>query len=120
MKRLHPKHPVAARLAVVADPVRLRLLRLLEQEELSVGEVASVVQMPQSTVSRHLKALSELDWLLKRQEGTASLYRLIMDDLPAELVSIWKPVRELVLAETSEAESESPARHIWAAAPDGC
>ncbi|MGP1272682.1 MAG: ArsR/SmtB family transcription factor [Phycisphaerales bacterium] len=112
MKRLLPKHGVAARLAVLAEPVRLRILRLLELEELSVGEVASVVQLPQSTVSRHLKALAEMDWLLKRQEGTATLYRLIMDDLTTELRAIWRPVREQVLADTSDAELESDRRRL--------
>jgi ArsR family transcriptional regulator len=42
-------------LASLGDMARLRLLRLVEQEELSVGELARVLQLPQSTVSRHLR-----------------------------------------------------------------
>ncbi|MEO0586136.1 MAG: ArsR family transcriptional regulator [Planctomycetota bacterium] len=45
------------RLSTLADPARLRLLRLLEAHELGVAELCDVLQMPQSTVSRHLRAL---------------------------------------------------------------
>src|SRR6185295_836916 len=63
LSTLHPdermKHPtphpdlVIERLAALGDMIRLRILRMLEVEALSVGEVAKVVQLPQSTVSRH-------------------------------------------------------------------
>ena len=43
----------------LADSTRLRLLRLLEGHELGVAELCEVLQMPQSTVSRHLKLLSD-------------------------------------------------------------
>lgn len=61
-------------LACLGDMARLRLLRLVEQEELSVGELARVLQLPQSTVSRHLKVLYESGWIGRRTEGTASRY----------------------------------------------
>ncbi|MEI8195028.1 MAG: metalloregulator ArsR/SmtB family transcription factor [Phycisphaerae bacterium] len=49
-------------LKALADPVRLRIIRLLEsqaQHGLSVGELADILKLPQSTVSRHLKILLE-------------------------------------------------------------
>ena len=52
------------------------MLRLLDREELAVGELASALQLPQSTMSRHLKALFEAGIIGKRAEGTATLYRL--------------------------------------------
>ena len=58
----------------LADATRLRLLRLLEREELSVQELCGVLRLPQSTVSRHLKTLSDQGWLRCRRQGTASLY----------------------------------------------
>lgn len=85
---------IATRLDALAEPVRLRVLRLLEREELSVGEVASVVQLPQSTVSRHLKVLADAGWLIKRAEGTATLYRLVLDDLDPAGRSLWLAVRD--------------------------
>jgi len=43
-------------MGTLSDPTRLRLLRLLERHELGVAEFCDVLQLPQSTVSRHLKA----------------------------------------------------------------
>src|ERR1043165_1605613 len=82
------------RLAALSDPIRLRLLRVLEREELSVGELARVVQLPQSTVSRHLKILHENGWIVSRPEGTSTLYRLVQDDLVEENRGLWVAVRE--------------------------
>ena len=62
------------RLATLADPTRGRILLALEQHELTVGELCSVLALPQSTVSRHLKLLSDEQWLTTRQEGTSRFY----------------------------------------------
>lgn len=94
MKRTPSTILLVERLAAVSDAVRLRLLRVLEREELSVGELARVVQLPQSTVSRHLKILGENGWVVSRSEGTSTLYRLVLDDLPPENRPLWLAVRE--------------------------
>ncbi len=49
--------------------VRLRLLRVLEREELGVGELSKILQLPQSTVSRHLKLLHDGDWIERRSDA---------------------------------------------------
>lgn len=82
------------RLTALSEPVRLRLLRLLEKEELSVGELARIVQLPQSTVSRHLKVLSDGGWVVSRSEGTSTLLRLVRDDLDQAHRALWHTVRE--------------------------
>jgi ArsR family transcriptional regulator len=63
-------------LQTLADPTRVRLLRLLDREELSVSELCTILQLPQSTVSRHLKVLSSEDWVASRRDGTNHLYRV--------------------------------------------
>jgi ubiquinone/menaquinone biosynthesis C-methylase UbiE/DNA-binding transcriptional ArsR family regulator len=88
--------PVVPLLTAISDPLRLRLCYWLEQEELSVGEVARVFELPQSTISRHLKALIEAGWLQRRQEGTSTFYRLTQDDLSDAARSLWRAVREQV------------------------
>jgi ubiquinone/menaquinone biosynthesis C-methylase UbiE/DNA-binding transcriptional ArsR family regulator len=93
MKRSASKPTIEVLLASLADPVRLRMLRVLEQDELSVGEIASVVQLPQSTVSRHLKVLSDHQWLARRSVGPATLYRMVLDDLTVESRALWTAVR---------------------------
>lgn len=77
------------RLSTLSDLARLRMMRLLQQEELSVGELARGLQLPQSTVSRHLKLLHEGGWIVKRSEGTASLYRLDAQRLDDDARELW-------------------------------
>ncbi|MCA9294175.1 MAG: metalloregulator ArsR/SmtB family transcription factor [Phycisphaerales bacterium] len=93
MKHLSDDISPAELLAAVADGVRLRICRLLEREELSVGEVAKVVQGAQSSVSRHLSALHEAAWVQRRAAGTATLYRLAPDDLPESARNVWAAIR---------------------------
>jgi SAM-dependent methyltransferase len=84
------------RLAVLADPVRARVLLLVEEQELSVSELCAVLQQPQSTVSRHLKVLSDGGWLASWREGTSNLYRLAPEGLDGEARELWKLVRRRV------------------------
>ncbi len=95
-------------LGALGDFARLRMLRLLKQEELSVGELAKSLQMPQSTASRHLKLLHEGDWLHKRAAGTASLYRLSEDQLAPGAHSLWKASLESL--ESTSVPREDDAR----------
>src|SRR3954467_9232640 len=63
-------------MASLSDATRLRLLRLLERHELGVAEMCDILQLPQSTVSRHLKVLADEGWVRSRSQGTANLYRM--------------------------------------------
>lgn len=79
-------------LSALSDRSRVRLLHLLEDHELGVGELARSLAMPQSTVSRHLKTLYELGLLNKRTEGTASMYRMAVSD--SALKTLWANTSE--------------------------
>jgi len=78
----------------MADPIRLRLLRLLAEHELGVAELCGILQLPQSTVSRHLKVLIDRDWLRSRRQGTVHLYRMTWADLEPGARKLWMLVRE--------------------------
>src|SRR5687767_7927741 len=78
----------------LADPTRLRLLRLLERHELGVADLCDVLQLPQSTVSRHLKTLSDQGWVRSRRQATNHLYRTILDELEAPARRLWLLARE--------------------------
>jgi ubiquinone/menaquinone biosynthesis C-methylase UbiE/DNA-binding transcriptional ArsR family regulator len=91
------------RLSALADPIRSRLLLLLERHELTVSELRTVVQLPQSTVSRHLKVLADAGWLSAREDGTSNRYRLDARGLDAAARRLWTSVRD-------EAESLPAAR----------
>lgn len=84
---------IVDRMSQLGDPVRVRALRLLDPEELAVGELARVLQIPQSSASRHLKVLAEGGWLVKRPVGPATYYRVVLDDLPPDARAIWLAVR---------------------------
>src|SRR5439155_9801450 len=83
-------------LASLADTTRSRLLLLLDRNELTVSELCGVTQLPQSTVSRHLKALVDGGWIASRAEGTSRLYTMGRDDLDAARRRLWLLVREQV------------------------
>jgi ubiquinone/menaquinone biosynthesis C-methylase UbiE len=63
-------------LKAVADPSRLRLLRLLDRDELTVGELARCTALPQSTVSRHVAVLRRAGLVQERSEGVRSYLTL--------------------------------------------
>src|SRR5829696_6399868 len=85
---------VLGRLTALSDATRCRILRLLEQYELTVGELCASLQLPQSTVSRHLRVLSDEGWASARGEGTSRFYKADFDSLEAGARDLWMIVRE--------------------------
>ena len=88
-----PHYPVLDRLSLLADQTRSRLLLLLERHELSVGELCSILQLPQSTVSRHLKLLADDQWIVARGDGTSRFYKLVLSRLDDATRGLWAVVR---------------------------
>src|SRR5258708_4515277 len=64
---------------LLAEPVRLKLLALAAEEELSVGELAELLGESQPNVSRHAAALRQSALLRDRREGTRTLLRVAGD-----------------------------------------
>jgi ubiquinone/menaquinone biosynthesis C-methylase UbiE len=85
-------------LAALADLTRDRLLLLLESHELTVSELCAVLQLPQSTVSRHLKSLADVGWIVSRAEGTSRFYTMPRDGRDPAIRRLWLLVREQVSA----------------------
>lgn len=86
--------PIVTRLQALADATRNRLLLVLERQELTVGELCAVLQLPQSTVSRHLKVLADDHWVMSRADGASRLYRMSLADLEPDAKRLWQVVRE--------------------------
>src|SRR4029453_11997131 len=95
-------------LASLADTTRSRLLLLLDRRELTVSELCIIMQLPQSTVSRHLKALADAGWIGRGAEGTSRLYTMGRDELDASARRLWLLVREQV--GPSPAAAQDPGR----------
>jgi ArsR family transcriptional regulator len=69
----------------LADPTRLRIAMLLLDTELCVCDLMAVLQMPQSTVSRHLGRLKSSEVVVDRRDGKWVHYRLAETTLMSEL-----------------------------------
>ncbi|HAW99443.1 MAG TPA: transcriptional regulator [Opitutae bacterium] len=83
-------------LQILSDSTRLRMLRLLEQEELSVAELQEILEMGQSRISSHLALLRRHGMVSDRKEGKKTFYVLNLG-----VTRRMKLVR-LALAEESE------------------
>ena len=81
-------------LGTLSDATRLRVLVLLERAELTVGDLCGVLQMPQSTVSRHLKILTGQRWIVHRRQATTHRYRLVLDELQPGQRDLWRLTRQ--------------------------
>lgn len=90
--RMDTLSPTLGHLSALADPTRSRLLLALERDEVTVGELATILQLPQSTISRHLKVLGDDRWVISRADGTSRYYRLSAE-LGEQAARIWEVVR---------------------------
>ena len=63
-------------LRALADPTRLRIMALLERDELSVHELQQISRLGQSRISTHLGLLQEAGLVHSRREGKRTFYRL--------------------------------------------
>jgi ubiquinone/menaquinone biosynthesis C-methylase UbiE len=96
-------------LAVLSDATRSRILLLLDRNELTVSELCLILQLPQSTVSRHLKALIEDGWITARSEGTSHWYAAASDGDPS-CKRLWSLVRTEVVSTAAAVQDEDRLR----------
>ena len=88
--------PILDHMAALADPIRLRMLLPLARHELTVSEICAVLQLPQSTVSRHLKTLADDGWVTSRRDGTSRFYAMALDALDSGARQLWPVIRDQV------------------------
>jgi ArsR family transcriptional regulator len=70
------------------------MLLLLDRNELTVSELCAVLQLPQSTVSRHLKTLLDAGWVTSRKEATSRYYTLMADSRGPAARRLWVVLRD--------------------------
>ena len=83
---------ILKKLQILSEPMRIRILHVLEQGEFSVGELTTILQTPQSTISRHLKILQ--GWIYKRSMGASSWFRFAPSKLPETDRQLWDIVQK--------------------------
>lgn len=79
-------------LKALADPLRLRVLAAVAEEELTVGEVQEVVASVQSSVSRNLAMLRDAGFVRDRKEGT-NVYFSVRPDMAAPARELFKSLQ---------------------------
>lgn len=99
---------------VLADPLRLRILLLLEKEELSVAEIQEILATGQSRISTHLSQLKRAELVEDRRSGKNVIYRLsrtlqpelraLLDASQAEIPETEDDSRGLALAVRKRAD----------------
>ncbi len=91
MPRLPQNHlmlaQVARRFRVLGEPMRLRILQLLERGERSVGEICVALRAGQPNVSKHLAALADAGLVRRRRNGN-SIYCSIADPVVFRLCEL--------------------------------
>jgi SAM-dependent methyltransferase len=99
-------------MSALSDPTRCRMLLILEKHELTVSELCAVLQMPQSSVSRHLKTLADDDWVASRRDGTSRFYSMPVDDLDSGAKRLWPLIREQVASTTGAGQDDRRLRGV--------
>jgi len=72
----YPMSSTLKSLRALSDPTRLRIVALLEQDELSVNELQEVTRLGQSRISTHLGLLADCELVSSRRDGKRSFYKL--------------------------------------------
>ena len=78
---------VAEYFSILDEPMRLRILNLLRDEEKCVQDLVVATATSQANVSKHLKVMLQAGILSRRTEGTSAYYR-VADELTFELCTL--------------------------------
>jgi len=78
---------VAAYFSILSEPMRLRILNLLQDGEKCVQDLVEATATSQANVSKHLKVMMQAGILSRRAEGTSAYYS-VADDLSFELCTL--------------------------------
>jgi ArsR family transcriptional regulator len=89
------------------------MLMLIEKQELTVTELCAILQMPQSSVSRHLKTLADDSWVVSRRDGTSRFYAMSTgEDLDPGATRLWPLIKEQVAATSAAGQDDRRLRGV--------
>ena len=87
------RHFKAEFFRVLSHPTRIRILDLLRDGELTVGDIQDQLEIEQSTVSQHLAALRTINFVETRREGTSMWYS-VSDPAIWQLLDVAREIYE--------------------------
>ena len=103
-----------AALKAIAEPNRRRILRLVRDDELSAGEIASHFEISWPAVSQHLGVLKEAGLVDERRNGVRRLYRARpegLTELQAFLDQFWSDRLTALKREAEREERKTDGKH---------
>lgn len=106
-------------LKLFGDGLRLRMLALLDGEELSVGELAAALGAHQSRVSNHLRLLREAGLLEERREGTTLWVRSALERALGARKRLWRELSGELRSEGAHAADQARLARVLARRGDG-
>jgi DNA-binding transcriptional ArsR family regulator len=98
----------------LADPTRVRILALLEREELAVQELMEALGMAQSRVSRHLAILREAGLVQDRRDGTFVFYRFAPPAAGGAWAETWSLVRASLAGDSTHERDAAALSRVLA------
>lgn len=98
--------------ATLAEMTRCRILQLLGGHELTVSELCGVLQLPQSTASRHLKVLADGGWVRSRRDGTSHLYQMTNGELGGAPRQLWNLICEQLAETPAVLQDQQRLEHV--------
>ena len=81
-------------LSDLSDTTRARLLRALQQSSCTVGELTEALEIPQPTISRHIKILLQHNWVSRQIVGNSARYRFQPSLIEETKLDLWTVVSE--------------------------
>ncbi|WP_029897590.1 ArsR/SmtB family transcription factor [Desulfohalovibrio reitneri] len=111
---------LAQRLKALADPTRLRVMRLLQHGELCVCDLMAALDLPQSTISRHMAVLRHGGWVDSRRGGKWVYYSLSQPGNPALAGVLDALLAGLPGQAGADEDHARLLGHLAAKAPDAC
>lgn len=91
-------------LHLFGDLTRMRLMALLERQELTVAELTAITELAQSRVSTHLGKLKDAGLLRDRREGASAYYRIADAGMPVAARRLWDLLRSQIRDDVLESD----------------
>lgn len=110
----------AEQFKALSDPTRLRILRLLSEGELCVCDLMAALQLPQSTISRHISSLKHAGWAAARRSGKWTYYRQTTPAGPLQKGMLQLLRAELPNLTAAQEDRQRLMAHLAAKSPGNC
>jgi len=111
---------IARTFKALGDPTRLRILCLLRRGELCVCDLMAALELPQSTVSRHLGTLRIAGWLDSRKGGAWTYYRLKSEPEAIQTELLVSLLSRLTVQPQAAEDATKLDAHLRTKTPDSC